>query len=293
LRFTNHRRFHIFLKNKRPDFLQITSLQNQRIKNVVKLRQRRQRDAQRLTVVEGAREVLRALQQGVIPQEAFICPELISETEAETAVTHLHQLSQTAVFEVTPDVFAKIAYRGDSGGLLLVIPYQTYTLDDLAERRPFPQSPPLFVVIEGVEKPGNLGAILRTADAAGAEGVILTQGDAGSTDLHNPNAIRASLGTIFSVPVVSDDSPAVIQWLHQQGIQIIATTPAATIPYTAVDLTVPVAIVMGSEAHGLSDKWLNAAHHQIMIPMHGIADSLNLSVAAALLMYEAVRQRQR
>lgn len=280
--------------------MRITSLQNQRIKNVVKLRQRRQRDAQRLTVVEGAREVLRALQQGITPHEAFICRELISETEAATAVTHLHQLAQSfgsaqdkpPIFEVTPDVFAKIAYRGDSGGLLLVIPYLEQTLDDLMAKRPFPQRPPFFVVIEGIEKPGNLGAILRTADAAGTEGVILAPGAAGSTDLHNPNVVRASLGTVFSVPVASDSNRSVIHWLRRHKIQIIATTPAATVPYTAVTLTAPVAIVLGSEAYGLSNEWLNAADQQVMIPMHGIADSLNLSVATALLMYEVVRQRQ-
>lgn len=266
----------------------ITSLQNQRIKNVVKLRQRRQRDVQRLTVVEGARETLRALQQGIVPQEAFICPELVAEAEAKTAVTLLHQLPKTSIHEVTPDVFAKMAYREDSGGLLLVIPYWERTLDELL----FPSRPSFLVVIEGAEKPGNLGAILRTADAAGADGVILTNGAADSTDLHNPNVVRASLGTIFSVLVVSDSNAHVIHWLRQHGIQIITTAPAAAVRYTAVDLTAPVAIVMGSEAHGLSDEWLDAADQQVMIPMHGIADSLNLSVAAALLLYEVVRQRQ-
>lgn len=266
----------------------ITSLKNQRIKNVVKLRQRRHRDAQRLTVVEGGREGLRALQQGVVPHEAFICPELVIETEARTAVSLLYQLPQTAVYEVTPDVFAKMAYREDSGGLLLIIPYWECTFDALSLSR----KPSFFVVVEGVEKPGNLGAILRTADAAGVEGVILAHGAIDSTDLHNPNVVRASLGTIFSVPVVSDSNARVIQWLRQHGVQIITTTPAAATRYTAVDLTAPIAIVMGSEAHGLSDEWLNAADQQVMIPMHGIADSLNLSVATALLLYEVVRQRQ-
>lgn len=267
----------------------ITSLQNQRIKNVVKLRQRRQRDVQRLTVVEGARETLRALQQGIVPQEAFICPELVAEAEAKTAVSLLGSAQDNfPIHEVTPNVFAKMAYREDSGGLLLIIPYWERTLDELL----FPSQSPFLVVIEGAEKPGNLGAILRTADAAGADGVILTDGAADSTDLHNPNVVRASLGTIFSVPVVSDSNAHVIHWLRQHRIQIITTTPAAATRYTAVDLTAPVAIVMGSEAHGLSNEWLNAADQQVMIPMHGIADSLNLSVAAALLLYEVVRQRQ-
>ncbi|MCB9421472.1 MAG: RNA methyltransferase [Ardenticatenaceae bacterium] len=266
----------------------ITSLQNPRVKNVVKLRQRRQRDAQQLTVVEGTREVLRALQQGIVPQEAFICPELIADEEAETAVTRLHQLPQTLLNEVTPEVFAKMAYREDSGGLLLVIPYWERTLDALLHSG----QPAFLTIIEGVEKPGNLGAILRTADAAGVEGVILAHGAVDSTDLYNPNVVRASLGTIFSVPVASGSNASVIHWLRQRGIKIIATTPASATRYTAVNLTAPVAIVMGSEAHGLSNEWINAADEQVIIPMHGIADSLNLSVATALLLYEVVRQRQ-
>ena len=275
--------------------MRITSLQNNRIKNVVKLRQRRQRDTQRLTVVEGVREVSRALQQDVIPQQAFVCPELITGVEAETAVTHLHQLAQTQatqLFEVTPALFAKMAYREDSGGLLLVIPYQHNQLTDLETMWATNSHSPFLAVIENIEKPGNLGAILRTADAAGVDGVILSHSKFDSVvDLHNPNVIRASLGTIFSVPTVADTNEHVIDWLWRQAIRIVAATPEATVPYTAVSLTGPVAIAMGSEAHGLSDEWLSAAGEQVMIPMRGIADSLNLSVATALLLYEVVRQR--
>ncbi|MCP4427780.1 MAG: RNA methyltransferase [Chloroflexi bacterium] len=273
-----------------PLFAQITSRQNSRVKKVVKLRQRRQRDAQRLTVVEGGREALRALQSRIIPQEAFVCPELITTGEAKTAVSLLRQLAQThpvQLFEITPELFAKMAYREDSGGLLLVVPYWQRNLSDLAL-----QEAPFLTVIEGIEKPGNLGAILRTADAAGVDGVILSRSISnGDVDLHNPNTVRASLGAIFSVPTIANANARVIDWLQRQGIQIIATTPAATVPYTAVSLTGPVALAMGSEARGLSDDWLAAADAQVMIPMRGIADSLNLSVAAALLLYEVVRQR--
>ncbi len=276
--------------------MRITSLQNNRIKNVVKLRQRRQRDAQRLTVVEGVRETLRALQHHVIPQEAFICPELVAGVEAETAVSILHQLARsqaTQLFEVPSELFAKMAYRENSGGLILVIPYRQHTLDDFAAKSSA-KTLPFIVVIEGLEKPGNLGAILRTADAAGADGVILSRSESGSSvDLHNPNAIRASLGTIFTVPAVAETNGNVIDWLRKRGIRIISTTPRAKIPFTAVSLTGPVALVMGSEAHGLSQEWLSAADKQVMIPMHGTADSLNLSVATALLLYEVVRQRSR
>ncbi len=275
--------------------MHISSLQNGRVKNVVKLRQRRHRDLQRLTVVEGAREVVRALQSDVIPVEAFVCSELITGEEAETAVSLPHQLApthSTQLFHVTPDVFAKMAYRENSGGLLLTIPYLTHTLDDLLNAQTASPTPPLLVIIESVEKPGNLGAILRTADAVGVDGVILSSDKIeGSTDLHNPNVIRTSLGTLFTVPVVTVTNDEALAWIRQQAIQIVATTPAATAPYTAVPLTGPVAIVMGSEAHGLSNKWLTAANTQVMIPMHGIADSLNLSVATAVLLYEVIRQR--
>lgn len=266
----------------------ISSLQNSRIKQVVKLNSRRQRDAARLTVVEGEREVARALACGQLPQEAFICPELLSETGKTAVFPHIQQLAQagkTAVFEVTTAVFSKIAYRGNSGGLLLTIPYWDSTLGTL------PHTPnPFFVIIDNIEKPGNLGAILRTADAAGVDGVIVTGHT--STDIFNPNVVRASLGTLFAVPVASATITQTAAWLQQHHIQLIATTPAATTPFTAIDLRQPVAILMGSEAHGLGNDWLQHTPTHVYIPMRGIADSLNLATATALLLYEVVRQRQ-
>lgn len=271
--------------------LRITSLQNARIKNVVKLNNRRHRDAECLTVVEGVPEIGRALQSGVIPREAYVCPPLIAEAEATEMVSTLQRLGQrgsTQLFEVTPDVFAKMAYRGASGGLLLVIPYLKHTLPDLSL-----SLSPFLVVIEGVEKPGNLGAILRTADAAGVDGVIVTAAaeQRSGTDIHNPNVVRASLGTLFTVPVVSETTDRVIDWLRQKEIVVVATAPNATVPYTAVDMTQPVALIMGSEAHGLSEQWLQVADERVVIPMVGVVDSLNLAVSTALLLYEAVRQR--
>lgn len=264
----------------------ITSLQNQRIKEIPKLAKRSVRDERRLTVVEGLRETERALVNGVIPTEAYLCPQVVGAAE-RPAFDRLQQLlaRQPSVqrFEVTPEVFAKIAYREESEGVLLVIPYLERRLDDLPLREA-----PFFCVIEGVEKPGNLGAILRTADAAGVDGVIIC---AGATDLHNPNVIRASLGALFTVPVVEAPTPEAIAWLRQRGIQIVATTPAASQNYTEADLTGPVAVVMGSESSGLGDEWLAAADTQVAIPMHGAADSLNLATATALLLYEVVRQR--
>lgn len=266
--------------------LKITSSQNQRIKDIIKLAKRAERDARRVTIVEGQREVSRALAHGIVPVEAFICPSLIQGEEAEHLVHSLQacaQHGQTTLCEVTPDVFAKLAYRDDSDGLLLVIPYLERTLAQLPLRQPA-----FLAVIEGVEKPGNLGAILRTADAAGVDGVIVC---AGATDLHNPNVVRASLGTLFTVPVVEAPTATVIAWLHQQQIRLVAATPAAQTLYTAVDMRGPVAIVMGSEAHGLGAAWLAAAAEAVLIPMHGAADSLNLATSTALLLYEVLRQR--
>jgi TrmH family RNA methyltransferase len=271
----------------------IASLQNGRIKNIVKLHNRRHRDAQQVMVVEGAREIGRALANGFVPQEAYICPELVVGEEATAnlkllrAVSqHLHTL-KTAIFTVTPEVFAKMAYREESGGLLVLLAYW---------QRPLPSlhlSPiPFLVVIEGGEKPGNLGAILRTADAAGVDAVIISETEAGEgTDIFNPNVIRASLGALFTVPITTVPTPAVIAWLREQGIQIAAATPEGEVVYTAANLRRPVALVMGSEAHGLSEEWLTAADLRLTIPMHGQVDSLNLSVSTALMLYEVVRQR--
>jgi RNA methyltransferase, TrmH family len=264
----------------------ITSTSNVKIKNVVRLtNNRRHREDLQQSVVEGSREVRRCLDAGIVPVEVYICPELVSP-EDQDIVSRLHSqfaAHNAQLAQVAPDVFAKIAVRGESGGILLVIPYTQTALAQL------PLSPvPFLVVVEGAEKPGNVGAILRTADAAGVDGLILCSG---GTDLHNPNVIRASLGTRFTVPVAEASTEAVIDWLHRHHITTIAATPDATVRYTAVDLSGPVAIVTGSEAHGLSQQWLHAADRQVTIPMFGVADSLNLATSTALMLYEVVRQR--
>ena len=266
--------------------IQITSTQNPHVKDVIKLTKHQERDARRVTVVEGVREVSRALENGLIPFEAYICPELATGDAVALIVRKLHEFDQDRqllLFEVTPAVFAKLAYRDDSDGILVVIPYLQRTLDQLPLG-----TPPFLAVIEGVEKPGNFGAILRTADAVGINGVIVC---AGATDLHNPNVIRASLGTLFTVPVVEAPTSDAITWLRRHQIRIIAATPAAHLRYTAIDMTGPVAIVMGSEADGLGATWLAAADETVSIPMHGAADSLNLATSTALLLYEVIRQR--
>jgi TrmH family RNA methyltransferase len=271
--------------------ISITSPQNPRVKRVVKLNDRRARDEARQTVVEGVREVRQALSRGVVPVETYLCPELIDGVEAETAAQHLRTIAATGMSElflVSQDVFAKMAYRGESGGMLLVIAYRSPRLDDLQFR-----GVPFLVVVEEAEKPGNLGAVLRTADAAGVDAIIVpAPSNSHGTDLHNPNVIRASLGAYFTVPTVATSNEMAIGWLRERGIAIVAATPAADVLYTSADLRGPVAVAVGSEAWGLSETWLAAADRRARIPMAGAVDSLNLSASAALLMYEVVRQRQ-
>jgi TrmH family RNA methyltransferase len=263
----------------------ITSHSNSRIRAVERLAKHAERARRRLTIVEGERECTRALDAGVIPHEAYLCRELLTPAGRSLAarLERFDQTRQTLLVEVPADLFAKLAYRGASGGILLVIPHVAQTLATLH----LPE-PGFVAVIEGVEKPGNLGAILRTADAAGLHAVIVT---AGATDLHNPNVVRASLGTLFTVQVAEASSADTIQWLQAHNIQIVGASPAARMRYTEVDYTGPVAVVMGAEATGLSDAWAEAADALVHIPMFGQADSLNLAVSTALLLYEVVRQR--
>lgn len=265
----------------------ITSLQNNRIKDLLKLAKHSEREQRRVTVVEGERECTHALAAGIVPIKAYICPPLLDAPSRALAekLAVLDAKRKTLLMEVTPEVFAKIAYRDDSGGILLVIPYLANQLRDFT-----PTAPAFVAIIEGVEKPGNLGAILRTADAAGVQAVIVT---AGVTDIHNPNVIRASLGALFTLPVFESPIAETVLWLRQRNIQIVAATPEATQLYTSVDYTLPTAIVMGSEANGLSLAWRVAATALVTIPMFGVMDSLNLSTSTALMLYEVIRQRGR
>jgi TrmH family RNA methyltransferase len=260
----------------------IASLTNTRIKAAVRLRDRRERDATGLTIVDGARELLRALDRGVAVAEAFVAEELIRTPEAADAVRRL-QIAGAGATLVSAEVMAKIAFGDRSDGVVAVV----RTPDTALERLSLSPEP-LIVVVESVEKPGNLGAILRTADGANADAVIAADP---LTDPFNPNAIRASLGTIFSVPVAAASTAATLEWLEQSRIRPIAARVDAQRLYTEIDLRGPIAVVLGSEADGLSEAWDNARVESVRIPMLGAADSLNVSVAAAILLYEARRQR--
>ena len=260
----------------------ITSLTNPRVKAAVRLRERRERDETGLTVVDGLRELLRALDRGVVISEAFVCDELLRTAEAEDAVGRL-RASGAPVRDVSEAVIAKVGFGDRSDGVVAVIRSLGIRLDDLV-----PPPNPLIVIVEAVEKPGNLGAILRTADGAGADAVIAADP---RTDLFNPNAIRASLGTIFSLPVAAATTAETLDWLTVRAIRPIAARVDAPLLYSDADLRGPIAIVLGSEAGGLTDAWVDPRVTAVRIPMLGTADSLNVSVAAAIVLYEAVRQR--
>ena len=260
----------------------ITSLTNPRVKATVRLRDRREREATGLTLVDGARELLRALDSGVTVEEAFTCAELVRSADAVAALRRLRG-SGARCWEVSPAVFAKVAFGDRGEGVLAVVRSPATALDEL--RLP---PDPLIVVAEDVEKPGNLGAILRSADGAGADALIAASP---RTDLFNPNAIRASLGTIFAVPLAAAPTAQVLAWLRQHGIRILAARVDGSALATETDLTGPLAIAVGAEAEGLDPAWSAPDIKGIRLPMLGVADSLNVSAASAALLYEARRQR--
>ena len=253
----------------------ITSKSNPKIKNVVKLQKSSERREQNRIIIEGRREIERAVACGFIVDTLFICNDILKES---------FNIAANYVEEVTLEVFEKIAYREGSDGLLAV------AIPNYADLKSFkPKKNPLIIVLETVEKPGNLGAIMRTADAAGVDAVIIADP---RTDLYNPNAIRASIGTIFSVPLFACSSEECINWLRENDIKIYCTYLKASIDYLEADFRQGSAIVMGTEATGISDIWVDAADQNLIIPMNGIADSLNVSVTTAIVVFEAIRQRR-
>jgi TrmH family RNA methyltransferase len=267
----------------------ITSLQNPRVKEAVKLRDRKGREQQGRILIEGVREIARALEAGVEITEAFICEPLCSDAPAAKLLAALRQRKAIFLLSVSEQVMSKLSFGERREGLIAIGHPPQRSLDDLAVVvKPNRAYPPLVAVVEGVEKPGNLGAILRTADAAGVSGLIVADG---GTDLFNPNAIRAGLGAIFSVPVCSATSVEALAWLRRQKLRIFATRVGAPLPYSDADFAAPAAIVLGSEAQGLSPLWTANDITPISLPMLGSVDSLNLSATAAVLFYESLRQR--
>lgn len=257
----------------------ISSTQNQQIKELLKLSKARERRAQGLFIIEGIREIKRAQENDYIFQKVFYCKALISiPTEL-----FLDKIQSNQKIEVSRNVFSRIAYRDNSAGLLVLAESKPKGLDTLN-----PENNGLYLVVETVEKPGNLGALLRTADAAGIDAVIVCDNN---TDLYNPNVIRSSLGCLFTKNIILADTRSAIEFLKKNEVNIFAAALQNSELYSNADYTKSSAIVMGSEADGLSEDWRKAADKIIAIPMNGDVDSLNVSVSAAILIYEAIRQR--
>ncbi len=261
----------------------ITSRQNNRVKAAVKLRSGRQRAKQGRFLIDGGREIGRALDAGISFLAAFVCPELCRLAETNDVLARLPRTA-AVVSEVTPDVWEKLRFGERDDGLLVVAETPARSLDQLDLP---PQ--PLVAVLEGLEKPGNVGAILRTADGAGLDAVIVADGH---TDLFNPHTIRASLGTVFAPQVCVAATAETLTKLATWQLPIVAAQPAAEQIYTDFDFRRGAAIVLGSEAQGLSAAWQEEQIISLSLPMHGLADSLNVSATAAALFYEAVRQRR-
>ncbi|MCS6833854.1 MAG: RNA methyltransferase [Flammeovirgaceae bacterium] len=261
----------------------ITSLQNSFVKQVVTWQEKaKERKRDEKIVIEGLKEIEKALRAGYLPETMVFCAEKISLEEIKEQLP-FSVLEQATWIEVSLEVFAKMAYREDSKNLLMISTPKNHELSLLRI-----SSCPLLIVLEAVEKPGNLGAILRTADAAGVDALIVCDNQ---TDLYNPNVIRASVGCVFTVPVAVASSSEAIRWLKEKNIQICCTALSAAKPYHLADFRLPTAIVLGTEATGLTTQWLQASDANIIIPMSGYADSLNVSTSCAIVVFEAKRQR--
>lgn len=272
--------------------LVITSASNPRLKGLVALRRRRVREETGQTLVEGYEEIDLALGAGVRPQTLYVCEELFSPAGRAGSQDIGHQSDllerlrdeRVEIVRLSRAAYEKVAYREGPDGLLAVVGRVGTTLADLHVEGP----DHLSLVSQGVEKPGNLGAMLRTADAAGVDAVIAADP---VTDWGNPNVVRASKGTVFALPVASATTAEVLDWLRAHEIRLVVTTPETDVLHTDVDYTGRVAIAVGSEKHGADDALLRAATHRVRIPMHGRANSLNVAASAAIVLYEAVRQR--
>lgn len=263
----------------------ITSTRNPRIRSVVRLRAHHGAARQKEIVIDGCREVRQAVESGVDIHEAFSfwCDSSVDGNE-ETALLELLRQRSVPLTKVSEAVFRKIAYGERRDGVVAVGARPRVELQSLRLR-----ARPLIGVLEGVEKPGNLGAVLRSADGAGLEAILAVDP---ITDVYGPNVIRSSLGCVFSVPVVETSARHAIEWLISRGITVVAADPSAARAYTELDLTAPVAFVFGNEAKGLTATWKRPDVLPASVPMLGRADSLNVSITAALFFYEALRQRR-
>jgi TrmH family RNA methyltransferase len=266
----------------------LSSVQNPRIKQTIDLRERSVRDQSGQFIIEGYREILRAIEGKQSILILFTCPSLFLGVNEQTLIQRVKQQG-AQLFECSEKVFQKLSYRDRPDGLIAVAKQQHLTLNDL-QASIVAKENPFLIVAEAIEKPGNLGTILRSSDAVGVDGAIICDR---CTDIYNPNVVRASVGTLFTVPVIEAKGKETLAWLKKNRIQVLAATPSAKLEYTEVDMCGPLAIAVGTEQLGLSQQWMDEADLQVRIPMCGVADSLNVAMATTLLLYEALRQRRK
>ncbi|WP_067148662.1 TrmH family RNA methyltransferase [Pseudotamlana agarivorans] len=258
----------------------ITSIQNSFVKQLFQLKEKsRERRKTGLFLIEGAREIMLAIQGGFDIETILFNPELhpLERVEALNA-------EDVDMIEISKEVYQKLAYRETTEGILAVAKSKSHQLNALK----FNTKSPLILIAEAPEKPGNIGAILRTADAANVDAVIIANP---KTDLYNPNIIRSSVGCVFTNTIATGSTTEIIKFLKTEGIHIYCAALQASEPYHTQDFTIPTAIVVGTEATGLSEEWRENATQNIIIPMQGAIDSMNVSVAAGILVFEAKRQR--
>lgn len=278
------------MTDDRPARPTLTSAANPRLRAAAALRDRRERVRTGRLLVDGAREVARALDAGVTLVEVFVAAFAAAGPPPDPEVAAVAARAAglgVPLVPIAPDLLARLAYGERASGIVAVATAPKISLAALG----LVAIEPLVGVLEDVEKPGNLGAVCRSADGAGLDALIAAGGSAASADPWNPNAVRASLGTVFTLPLAVATTADVLAWLRARGLRVVVARVDGSVPYTDADLTGPVALVLGSEARGLTANWSGSDVTAVRLPMRGRADSLNVAAAAAILFYEARRQR--
>lgn len=270
----------MYLRNAQP----ITSTKNQAVRRAVLLKQRRHRNTERRFRIEGYREVERALVGGIKFEAAFYCPSISRFNLSNPILRKISDETQTVVYETSEEVFTVLSQWQNPDGLLVVAHQPETTLDSFE-----PKSGTVLLVIDGLEKPGNLGAVFRSADAAGCDGILLSDV---VVDVFNPNVIRSSLGTLFSVPFCVSHRSEIVKWLRKRQLNILSTSPSANWSYDSADIATGCALVIGSEKDGLPQAWLEVCDESVTLPTEGQADSLNAAMTATVLLFESNRQRK-
>jgi len=266
--------------------VQITSNKNEKIKKIIKLRNKNKRDKYSLFLIEGYKELLRACNALVKIESLFFCSDFFLKDNEMNLIDKIRN-KNSSIYECTKEVFEKISYRDRPDGLIAIAKSFQNDLKDLKKIIDDKKNP-LIVVLEGIEKPGNLGTIIRTAVAARVDAIIVVDPQ---TDIFNPNVVRASIGTLFSIPIYVSDSQTVFKFLNENKVNIVSASPRGKINYTDIDLKKSVAIAFGTEQVGLSDIWMKNSKDLVKIPMYGDIDSLNVAQSTTILLYEAIRQR--